>query len=485
MHNYIKEYNYGDDNLKFIFKTSEDVGFDFDIIIDGVSELEHGFEDQDELTIYASNIDITIDDISTVNYVRFKTLLAQYNKQYPYNFNDVLTLTIIKNNSTIFTGILYSVEYEIKPGGSISEYIKLTWTSASERLKDITFGNPAVLNELWNAGFMHRIPIYGGGIFYGYAYGWESGFVDDQFKRLILGRAVAGGSNTSFNNLINSLYRLINPYIHVTMNHDWLFGNNNYHITQLHIFGLHAHIFGRYFVKLESSPLITGLGNSNIWERHQDALVNGELYSCYYYREGNEGVPDRKVNNALKYLARNFGCITGMTSIDAAYFNKRFYPLSTAINLSNILSLRKETFLKRVILVKIYDDFTQEISVRGNDIYGLDEEDKLEYHIKLSSYNYGNISGYNLMDVNGNGIYGVTDPVINYSGSLSQVLGELEWRTRNKHRDKYTVEVLYEDIVFNNIYKINDQGYWRYFRPMKLSQDIITGKSIIEGIELY
>jgi len=257
--------------MKFIFQTTADVGFNFGIgshkdpkdspPFDAVSPLEHGYEDQDELTIMASNIEIIIDDFAGGNYDRFKNLLAQYNSQYPFNFTDVLTLTIKKNDVEKFTGILFSCEYEIASGkDSITEYIKLTWTSASEKLKTMSFGNAAILDKLNTAGLIVRRDIAAITAGDAYIYGWDSASYDVLGGHLHVSTPLDGGANTKIkDDLLLTLFKLINPNINLTTYLDWKFYDDHSNLcdfTDLYLYKIFRYITGRWLVKKEPGPFI-------------------------------------------------------------------------------------------------------------------------------------------------------------------------------------------------------------------------------------
>jgi hypothetical protein len=481
MFNYIKTYQRAGDTIEFIFSTAQNAGFDFDIT--DVSELEHGFEDQDELTIYPSNIDITIDDISGGNYNRFKTLLDEYNKTYPFNFQDVLTITIKKNGNEKYVGILFNVEYEFEPsGGNVSEHIRLTWVSGCQKLKELEFGNYYVLEKLWQAGLIQRTEVrrFGVGELVGYMYGYNVAFVGlpGNGNILFFGEPVASVRNIF--RFIETLFQILNPNCFLEINHNWLF-NDLYSFQQLFLYGIEGYLTGRYFVKIENEFVIFA-HDPGRWQRQQHSMVNGVEWSVWWDSDGNEGVPDRKLNEALKFISRNFGAMAGMTSFNRAFFRKRFYTNPTeAIDItSDALNVRKETFLPKKSQVKINDLFQRYTASRGELSY---DDNLLEYNILLSAYDNGSGGGANLFSPLFEYILNVTDTGISYRYKLSEVLAELEWRTRMITRSKFNFDINSTNLSFTSFYSIIHRNEIKYIRPVKMREYLLDNRTEIEGIE--
>jgi len=484
MFNYTKTYNRYGDIFEFIFSTSVNVGFDFDIT--DMSDLEDGFLDtNDELMMYPGNIDITIDDLSEGNYNRFKTLLDQYNAQYPYNFADVLTMTIKKNGSEIYVGILSTCEYEFEPpeiSGEIKEFIKLRWLSGVSKLKELEFGNYYVLDKLYQVGLISRINVYKAGEHIGYMYGYDFAVIMPN-STLLFSEPIA--TRVNIYDLLYEIFKFINPQCFLSINHNWLY--NDTHIFQeLICYGIEPNITGRFFVKKESVYVVFA-HDPGRWVRQQHSMVNGEEWSVWWDSDDNEGVPDRKLNEAVKFIARNFGAIAGMTSFNSAFFRKRFYinPAEAVDITDNAKNIRKETFLRKVSEVKINDLFPNPVytAKRGETSQG---KNLLEYSITLSAYDAGNSSGANLLIYVGNNqqyVLRVTDPNLPISDKLSEVLAELEWQTRKVSRDKFTFEIDTTDVNFTQYFKITHKGETKYIRPIKMQRYLLENKTQIEGVE--
>jgi len=486
---YIKTYTRGDVyQYKFTTGIFDNENFDFDIV--DTQPLEHGFEssspDQQDSVMYPSNLEFTIDDFSGGNYIKFKKLLDRYNVFYPYNFSDVLVLTVSKNNVEIFTGVLYMCEYNMDYSQP-DQYIKLTWVSGCNFLKDLQFGNYYILEKLYQIGAIQRTEVRRDtdNLFYGWVYGYDIARVQHLIGNIHDTLVYERPHTTPFDvvTFIKQMFQFINPNVNLDINHNWQMSTDGTHydkvLTDINYRGIETYITGRYFVKIESQFVKF---DANTWVRQQDSIVNGTLYSVWYEHNGNldhnnnpydEGVPDKKLNSALKFLTAEFNCICGMISYTKAFLRKRYFTNPNPVELPGAYTINKTTFLRAKQYVKIHDDFLNVNAIQGVYLYGLSESLQLQYSIGGQIF----AAGFLITSVKDTGMN-------NYRNTVREVVAMLEWQTRHKTRDKYTIDVEGTDIDFLKDYKINDEGTFVTVRPIKLQIDTVNNVSKIEAMEV-
>lgn len=470
-----------------------------------ISPLRQGYDDLNNinLAIYPANIDITIDDFKGDNYRSFKDLLKAYSKTFPFNHDSIFYMSYKLNGVELFKGYLEELE-SIKAGENENEdnELRLTFVDGINNYKNMTLGNPYLLNRLYELGIMPRSNrIYGGSC----AYGFQT------FGHTSSGYQVwgieYGDREQNIVELIEKFFRLLNPTAVIEFSNTFLFGdiqtitpdNEMVNIYQIRITRLLSNLLGRYVVldKNESTPAVMVSAGFNYTSAELFELIyEDERYKTYYHNwEGNpsnntsllfrKGITEKTISDVLKLLALNLFSEFGFKDRQTIIWKHRRYETG-AIRLQNILTMRKSIQTDKITGVKIKDYYTGNYGTDGFITTGTDDR-HTEYSIPLNAVFTENGFEHRLVFTAG----GQTRRVIDfkdlnngYRALPHEVVSRAEYEAHKDIRDKYEITVDGVNINFYQLYFVLFENYNGYFKPIEIEKDTLNNVTRIIALEI-
>lgn len=498
---------------------------DFDVL--DISNLKSGYDDLKniDLVIYPTNIDIRIDDFIGDNYTIIKELFNSYSQTYPFNWDLVFKLKIFLNNVEIFDGIIDELDHSGNDGSeeteSDTEEIILSFIDKINMLKNINIGNPAVLDELFRLNLISRAA--GNTVNnHSFAYGFHNLTWFNVLGRT--GYVVTDMLNAEVNpplkGMLYGILRLLNPYITIDFENEFLFGGQNTPVNEMvtidyvDIFRVFSNLLGRYVVLSKNEggnvlPVIIdgfnfvpygiytlrNYNKANLFK----VIYEDDNYITYYHnwsgnpdedpqRLINQGTQANTVRDLLKIIAQNLFSFYGFRNPNEIFFNHRRFK-SSATELTDISSIKKKIQSNKVDLVMISDmyvDNNKSFAKEGN-IYG-GEGETIEYKIPLNTVPTENGFEYRMVYRSG----GHTYPVYNFYDKQNlyrdlpmKVIARAEYLAHKDLLDKY--EIIKNGIVnidYDKVYSVDFENYKGIFKPVVVEKNLKEDETILTALQI-
>lgn len=455
-----------------------------------LGEKQIGFEDRDETLVFPTFLEIEIDDFNRTNFTIFESLKKLY--QFPQTDLELLTFSIYKNDSLWYKGLLNKLSRRWE------DYtLKLQLTTTVEKLNNIRIDNPYLIDELRRSGDLipETLKNTVGTVF---ANGYAFGGIGDFDRRLLKGFVIlqpAGFSKPvlslsvddsplvtdpniekklgfiKFKNFFMAMLKFINPDINLTIEHNWTFGPEEKTIEDLYLYFVYRDIFGRLIMIsreiyntlddriFETDGLRDACGDP-VWKDDNWVVwkvnVAGSIIS---------GDNDRSLMQSIKKVLHGFFSRLYIKDLNNAIIYKKGYTDTDEVPASDILPESSQyTQNNKISYVKISWRGKQ-TAERGENSTLLTEQQKLVYDVMFGAAEsetvHINVPGFGGFPAGGSiniyvASYGnlfyrtttgrvfavqVNDPNYPAIKKLTQLLAELEWRSKNYDRDQYDVEM--------------------------------------------
>lgn len=498
-----KTYNIAAGILKFDFTYSGIVTASLDDLdIVEIGELNYGYDNDNSigLSIYPSNIDITVDDLTGDNYTKFKALIEGYSLSYPYNHDAVFNLKIYLNGQIIFKGILDELESD-----KDSWELTLKFVDGINKYKDVNIGNPYVLQKLWdnNVIFGARLNTTGT---VGYGFGTMSYIEyggDPSRSGYFVNDIQSGDRDTKLEHTIVQLFKLLNVDISVDFDIQYLFrdiiyGSETVNISRVYIRRILSNLLGRYVVIEKHrypSDVIAYLNGNPDYTREQyfQVVYEDDLYKTYKHSfsgavgslKWEKGTDDKTIGELLKTLAYNFFTYFGFKNIDEVFFRHRRY-LSSSVELTDIISMNKILDADKVEKVIINDYYSGNYASKGVNYGGSDSREIL-YKIPLNAFRTANSYEYRLNYFQGGHekrVIHFIDVQSGYEDIPQEVISNAEWNAHKNFRDKYEFKLSGIDYNFDETYSVDQFNYQGKFRPLEISKNLFENKTSMKAIQI-
>ncbi|MBL8008114.1 MAG: hypothetical protein JNJ56_11325 [Ignavibacteria bacterium] len=493
-----KTYDVPSGSLKLVFYYNESICGElepFDII--SVSEFQNGYDDEDniDVAIYPSNIEITLDDYISRNYEKLKLLLQEYTGTYPYNYLEIFTVKIIHNAEVKFVGILDEIESD-----NSNWSITLKFIDRINNLKNTNIANPHLLKKLKDNNI-----IQGKRALDSYAYGFRD-FVyrieNGEHKGYVVNWLEYGDGECKLLDTLETLFKTIGDDIEIDFQNEFLFrepGAPYVGIQDLYIRRVLSNLFGRYVALKKappSNPVIYYLEDYPEYtkpEYFEKVFEDSEYVVFYHTWSGtlgstlwHTGIGNVKVSEILKILAKNFFCYYGFKGSHSVYFrHKRF--TSNPTTLTEIISMNKLINMDKVVGVKIEDQYENNVYTTYGKVFGATTDRLINYSIPLNSFLTDISYEYRLFYF----ISGVRklvkyfkDKQQGYEGTAQEVIARAEFENWNNYRDKYEFELSGVNYPFDLTYRVDQYNYKGNFRPLQISIDYFENKTKMTAVEI-
>jgi hypothetical protein len=497
---YSKSYIIATGNLKFNFiydYTASGGGWaDFDIL--NIGELSYGYDNENniDLAIYPTNIDITIDDLEGNNYRCFKNFIEHYSLTYPYNFESVFILEIYHNERRIFKGILDELDSD-----KDTWELTLSFVDGINKLKDISIANPAVLDKLFSRGIISRVRKNGIAV-YGFSHVRFYGTSFETADWVVKGMET-GDKDSNFKSTVVELFKLLNDNANVEFNIEYLFKDNIGSpagtIDNVKIRRILSHLLGRYIViykdeeihnigylpgypeysKPEYFELIYEDSSYRVFYHNFNGVIDG---SGYVFRPGVGAV---SIGEMLKIIAKNLFSYFGFKDSGEVFLRHRRFTSNTTL-LTNIISMNKALSVDKIQGVKIEDYYTNNYGTDGSD-YGTEGLRTVNYKIPLNTFPTANSFESRMLYWDGSherAVIYFTDRQIGFTDIPQEVISRAEWEAHKNFRDKYEFELEGIDYEFDQTYSVDYLNYKGKFRPVELSKNLLNNRSTMKAIQI-
>ncbi|MBS1513853.1 MAG: hypothetical protein JSS63_02400 [Bacteroidetes bacterium] len=490
-------------NYRFIFHYNKIIaGTLTDFVIYELSNLSQGFEDEnnDDLAIYPANIDITIDDETRTNFLRFKNLKDGYSDSYPFNFENVFYLEIYKDINVLwFKGILDTVEQ------GVEDYrVTLKFVDGINKLKDVSLGNPFVLDFLYQKGLINRIDngTMQNGSYFAYGYKTEE---HNLAAHIFCGTGInieGADKDVYLKSVIENLFKLLNTQIILHFQNEFRFQEveNNYleaEISEVMIKRVCSNLFGRYIVlkKSDYSSLVKSSHDLDYTEpSNYQVVYEDSTWITYYHNwEGtlfpkvfHKGMNERKLSDFLKYLCRNLFSYYGFETPNKVFWrHKRFTNPSTSLN--RILKLDADTSINKINSIRVKGINNKNEYLQGNS-YENSTYDNLSFEIPFTveDTTWGHESWlYFKRNSSDHQVVNIVDLQTNFTpAKVQEIIAKDEYELRKESRLKIETEVEGVDYTFNDTYKTVHENVQYVFRPIMMEKDLVNNTTKITGIEI-
>lgn len=505
-----KTYRIVEGELKFEFHYEPGLvsGFsDFDIT--DISPLKYGYDSSDakEISIYPSNISITIDDFTGDNYYLFKKMLSSYNVTYPLNHYNIFYLQIKLNNVIIFNGILDELNSDHE-----SKTLELSFVDGINKYKDISIANPLVLDLLFWSSLIPRSVDSTLNSAWAYGFGEIRYYVGIDPLAGVYGPGYAinslssGDRDTKLSTLITALIKLLRHDLLIDYNNEYLFGDLGVPIDQMvtieqvNIRRILSNLLGRYVVMRkvpgrvnEFAPISTPQYFE--WRQPEkfELVYEDGNYKVYYHnwsgvtadlKKWEKGIDEKTIGDILKVIARNTFSYFGLKEVNKFFFrHKRF--LSDPEQLTEILSMNKVLTIDRADGVRIDDYYTDSYATAGSD-YGNDEN-RINFKIPFNALATANGYEYRLnyyVGSNEKKVINFYDRQLNFKAFPEDVICKAEWEAHRTFTDQYEFELGGINYDFDKTYSVNFENYVGKFRPITIKKDLLNSKTNMTALEI-
>lgn len=501
-----KTYNTASGELRFDFIYSTLISGvtldDLDIV--NIGELNYGYDNENniDLSIYPSNIDIIVDDLTGDNYTKFRSLIEGYSLSFPYNHDLVFRLEISLNQQIIFKGYLDELESD-----KDKWELTLKFIDGINKYKDTNIANPYVLKKLRERGII-KGANYGSGVIPSVAYGFgQLNYVNVSGHPEKTGYYVndlyTGDKDTLVSSVISELFKLLNDAITVDFDIQYLFrdiltGSQAVSIGSIYVRRILSNLLGRYVVinKIPNySQRITYVEGNPEYTREQyfEIVYDDANYVVFKHTfsgydgsyKWEKGTDDKTIGDLLKSLAYNFFSYFGFKNNERVFFRHRRY-LSSPIQLTEILSMEKMLSTDKVQGVSVKDYYTENFASKGSS-YGGSEFKTITYKIPLNTFRGDNNFEYRMTYKQSGAekrvIY-MKDLQIGVEDIPQETLSHAEWEAHKNYRDKYEFRLNGINYDFDSSYSVDYLNYQGKFRPVELSKDLLGNKSTMKAIQI-
>ncbi len=470
-----------------------------DFMIYDLSNLTQGFDspDDDDLAIYPSNIDVTIDDETRLNFLKFETLKKAYPPSYPFNFEDIFCLNLYRNGSEEpwFKGILQECSQGVRGFTNT-----LNFVDGINKTKDVSLANPAVLEKLNEEEIINRV---GTETAWGYGYG----------GLYYLGNSVNGqwidfpeaDRDTHLKTIIEKLFKLLNEDIEVEFQLEFSFKeavNNMYEvpIDDVKVKRVSSNLFGR-FITMRKDTFIRIARGVTEWEytypeKYIKVYEDDDWLTFYHDWEGNfpegintkvhhKGVNERKLNDFLKFLARNLFCYFGFSGVNKVFWrHKRF--VSAPVVLSRILDIDANTTIDKINSVTVKGLNNKNEHSEGYIYDGAEGQNlniSIPFTVEATDNGYESWLYFNA-DNSQHQIVKIRDNQTGYTEFIQKVIARNEYELKNIDRKKIVVDVEGVDHKFSDTFYAKHKNVEYIFRPIMMEKDLKLDKTKITGVEI-
>ena len=472
--------------------------------------LEQGFEDPtaDDLAIYPSNIEITLDDDTRTNYNKFLKLKNKYRNTYPLNIENVFQLTIKRNNKIIFKGMLEEMYRDVSDFS-----IRMNFTDGINKLKDLHIGNPYILQYLYEQGILKRKddnPTIEGSFF---AYGYKFSAPGPGYRSVGFWGIERLDSDKRVNllNCIEKLFKVFNPNYEVEVNANmWFLSINNLAFNidfwRAEIEKICSDLLGRFIVlrksqypdrlhDLSGDPELEYTKPSYYKVVYEDETFitywhdwNGTASFEGYTQTVHSGVPVKTFNEILKGLARSLFCSFGIEQsiMKIRFKSKRIR--TEAIQINTIYEFRTDTTIKKYDSVKVKDLFGSDSYIQG---FSTEDSNNLQFEIPFYWTNQVvqpypdarlTYSDNSFIHIPISGFREVTLP--NRYGFFQQIVARFEIADKGNFTNRVEVVADGIDFDFFQAYKVTHEGVEYIFQPFSISKNLIENKTTLIGREI-
>lgn len=510
MTNITKTYDIASGELRLEFYYDETIA-ELSDLFEAVELGNHsfGFDDNSNnrgISIYPSNINLTLDDFNEDNYKALRAFIENYNGEYPFNFMSVLYLDAYLNNALIFRGSLDTLE------SSKDDYaLPLSFVDGINLFKQVEI-NYSLLLKLYQSGL-----IRGTGAFINNdsrAFGFRQLKIKADGSGYYVYDIANGDKDTNLKNFIIQLFKLFDSNIDVDFDNGFTFGDLDTSLTDfvtidsVNIRRIHSNLFGRYVVldKTAGIPAEMKNGDTILGNETQDLNYNkADRFKIIYESENHkvffhdwDGNPDdnpgllfhkgiefTNIGELLLVLAKNLFSYFGFENHKTVFFkHKRDTVLPS--RLENILSAKKELTIDKAEGVKILDWYTGNYGTDGS-ITALNENKLISYKIPLNAFRTDNGYEYRLNYYTNNQEKKVIyfyDTKLRYKDIPQEVISRAEWEQFRIFRDKYRLELDGVNFSFNQNYNFSYENYNATIRPLTIEKNYNEDSTIMTGVEI-
>lgn len=484
--------------FKFTFANTLAAIDDFDIL--KLSPLQEGYDNNEntEIAVFPSNIDITIDDFTGDNYNNVKTLMESYTQNYPFNWKYLFSLEMKLNDEPYFTGFLD----ELQSNKNERELV-LKFVDGVNKLKDVNIGNPYFLRYLSDAGVIKRtsVSLYGQVVGEGYGlkvylhdYGVRVTDIENQDK------------DTRLQAVIEKLFRSILTNANINFQNDYLFGDSDTLIADMvtidnvNVRRVSSNILGRYVVVPKGHGNIFESGSEEYTKfEHFKVIYEDEQWITYYHdwsgnfptdiniKKWEKGVQGKNAVDVLKIIARNLFSYFGILANGDIFFrHRRFLSNPTELNSEQIEKMSKVLTVDKVHGVKIDDFYTNTYGSDGT-IYESTTSKVINYKIPLNAFPTANAFEYRLNYFVGSTekrVINFYDKQISFKDIPQEVISRAEWLAFKDFRDKYEIELIGVNYKFDSTYSVNFENYKGKFRPIMMEKDLEQNSTKLTALQI-
>lgn len=502
---YSRTYNVAAGVLKFDYTYAGIVsGGDFDDFdVKRIGKLNYGYDNDNDIdiSIYPSNIDITIDDLTGDNYTRFSKLIKSYSITYPYNIDTALRLEIFLNGKSIFEGFLDDLESD-KDNWELT----LSFVDGVNKYKNVNIGNPLLLKNLWDNNVINGKRY---GAYNTIAYGFSTvGYVtyasEPERSGYYVNSIHNGDRDTNLVHTISRLFKILNENIEVEFDIQYLFkdiyvGSETVDISRVFIRRILSNLIGRYVaIKKGEHPneRMAYLNDNPDYTREQyfEVVYEDSEYKVFRHTFSGsvgslvwqKGTDIKNVGELLKLFAYNFFSYFGFKEDkNKVFFRHRRYT-SDPVLLTDIRKMSKVLSVDRVEGVKIDDYYSDNYATDGNN-YGTSDHRTINYKIPFNAIKTTNAYEYRLnyfQDGQEKRVIYFNDLQLGFEDIPMEVISKAEYEAHRNFRDKYDFKLWGIDYKFDATYSVDTYNYNGKFRPIELSKDLFSNYSEMRAIQL-
>lgn len=530
---FFKTYSIQEDefNVDFIGDFPAGSGDGSELIITDISALKAGLDNitSDDASVYPGNIEIKIDGI---HFDLFNNLYGRYNNIYPFNYEEILYLRIKKNGNLIFKGYLEKIYKQ----GIISPDITLRFTDGINKLKNVTMGNPYLLDLLYSKGMIRRYKYNNTNTLVGdiYVYGFGPGgsitfapntytFQPDYPYR----PGSVYDKNVNLQAVIEELFKVLSPGITVEFDTRLKFkGRTSAYeaeFNELFVRYVSSNLFGRYIV-MKKGPFNTtrdfGITNNGADDYNTYTVIFDDgTYKVFYheykgvvpyvdpepphapaFKYFNKGIGPVKLNEFLKTIAKNFFArFEFYAPGKVKWYHKKRAEAEDFESIDHIIDYQEESpdiAAEGVKLTDMYNGLEGATGSAGvNSV--LEDYQKIEFSLPFTAFelpydeeerlyflNNGDSPGAEEIDavkmkVEANGGYEYIQRALAKAEYNKQFIQT--GRTDKKLRPKRTIIAPGTDYVLYKNYEFPHDGIIKNIKPVQIEKYEISGDKKMKG----
>lgn len=508
-----------------------------DFSVQDISTLSQGFEDEtfDDTAVYPSNIEITVDDYDETGslYNFFLWVLANYKNTFPFDYENVFYLLIKRNNEEFFKGYLEDMERDLK-----ARQIKLRFTDGINKLKNVSFGNPRLLDFLFQQGVISRTDIILGyaigsnePLYLGYQYGfntnWQRRHIGDpsQGTFSFSPGSVMDEPPVKLVTFIRALFKSLDPDISAALDMQMKFcdkaENKIVDAESVYIRNVLSNFLGRYLVFLKF-PVDPNFGIKEIRNINNgdfmkfEKVFEDERYIVYYhnyrgpapdinlnFHSYNRGFGSIKVSEALRYLANNFFSYFAFNGPKKIIWRHK-KTANTFMPLERINDLIVSSDVPKIEQVKVKDSANGIEGVTGNLNLNtnLTEMQSVELTIPFTAkdfpydekhflffYDYENETGdetpvAKLKDLQFTGAGGNTGYIQEQISKSEYYKQFISIQPDERRNSRFEINAEGIDFDFSETYKFLFRDYDVFIKPLMMEKNLQENTTKITGVRI-